>query len=200
LTLEPALTLIDPTLLYWIARILGLGYLAFELFLLITRRGKEKGRPADRGTLYAVWILIAGSCFLGFLLAPLITALRWPQSWFIICLGGFFLVTGLALRIWAIRHLGKFFTVDVGIQQGHMVIQDGPYRFVRHPSYSGSLLALVGVGFLTFNWLGLFLVVTCTMLAYALRISVEEKALLAQLGAQYADYTARTKRLIPGIY
>jgi len=200
LTLEPASTLIKPTLLYWIARILGLGYLAFELFLLITRRGKEKGRPADRGTLYAVWILIAGSCFLGFLLAPLITALRWPQSLFVICLGGFFLATGLALRIWAIRHLGKFFTVDVGIQQGHTVIQDGPYRFVRHPSYSGSLLALVGVGCLTFSWLGFFLIVACTLLAYALRISVEEKALLAKLGAQYAEYTARTKRLIPGIY
>jgi protein-S-isoprenylcysteine O-methyltransferase len=187
-------------LLYWIARILGLGYLAFELFLLITRRGKEKGRPSDRGTLYAAWILIAGSCFAGFLLAPLITALRWPQSLFIICLGGFFLVAGLALRIWAIRHLGKFFTVDVGIQQGHTVIQDGPYRFVRHPSYSGSLLALVGVGCLTFSWLGLFLIVTCTLLAYAVRISVEEKALLAQLGAQYAEYATRTKRLIPGIY
>jgi protein-S-isoprenylcysteine O-methyltransferase Ste14 len=118
----------------------------------------------------------------------------------VVCLGGFFLVAGLALRIWAIRHLGKFFTVDVGIQLGHTVIQDGPYRFVRHPSYSGSLLALVGVGCLTFSWLGLFLIVSCTVIAYALRIPVEEKALFAQFGAQYAEYAARTKRLIPGIY
>ena len=71
---------------------------------------------------------------------------------------------------------------------------------MRHPSYSGSLLALVGVGFLTFNWLGLFLIITCTLLAYALRIPVEEKAMLAQFGAQYAEYAARTKRLIPWIY
>jgi len=110
------------------------------------------------------------------------------------------LVSGIAFRIWAIRHLGRFFTVDVGIQQGHQVVEDGPYRFVRHPSYSGSLLALVGVGFLTFNWLGLFLIITCTLLAYALRIPVEEKAMLAQFGAQYAEYAARTKRLIPWIY
>jgi protein-S-isoprenylcysteine O-methyltransferase Ste14 len=102
----------------------------------------------------------------------------------------------------AIRHLGRFFTVDVRIQQGHQVVEDGPDRFVRHPSYSGSLLALVGIGFLTFNWLGLFLIITCTLLAYALRIPVEEKAMLflAQFGTQYAEYAARTKRLIPWIY
>jgi protein-S-isoprenylcysteine O-methyltransferase len=180
--------------------ILSCGYLGFELFLLATRRGKGEANSADRGTIRALWALIAGSCLAGFLLARHVTVLNWPVKLPIVCLATLLLVSGIALRIWAIRHLGRFFTVDVGIQQGHHVVEDGPYRFVRHPSYSGSLLALVGVGFLTFNWLGLFLIVTCTFLAYTLRIPVEEKAMLAQFGPQYAEYAARKKRLIPWIY
>ena len=181
--------------------ILACGYLGFELFLLATRRGKIKAKSADRGTIYAAWALILGGCFAGFLLARQVTLLNWPAySPPIVCLAVILLVGGITLRVWAIRHLGRFFTVDVGIQQGHHIVEDGPYRFVRHPSYSGSLLALVGLGFLTFNWLGLLLIATCTMLAYALRIPVEEKAMVGQFGAQYAEYAARTKRVIPGIY
>jgi protein-S-isoprenylcysteine O-methyltransferase Ste14 len=181
--------------------ILGLGYLGFELFLVATRRGKLKAKSVDRGTIIAAWILILGSCMSGFFVTRRITVLNWPaHSPGIICVAVLFLVGGVALRIWAIRHLGRFFTVNVGIQQGHKVIQDGPYRFVRHPSYTGSVLALTGLGFLTFNWLGLVLIVTCTWLAYALRIPVEEKVLMAQFGREYVEYAAHTKKLIPGIY
>jgi protein-S-isoprenylcysteine O-methyltransferase len=186
--------------IYWITYILGFGYLGLELFLLATRRGKEAARPADRGTLVAAWALILGGCFAGFFLAHRVTSLNWSERFWIVCLADLIIASGIGVRIWAIRHLGKFFTVDVGIQPGHHVVQDGPFRFVRHPSYSGSLLALAGIGCLTFNWLGLILIVTCTSLAYALRIPVEEKALLAQFGSQYAEYAARTKRLIPWIY
>lgn len=184
--------------------ILGLGYLGFELFILATRRGKVKGKSAksaDRGTIYAAWALILGSCGIGFFLARHITALNWPpHSPVIIGIAVLLELGGIALRIWAIRHLGRFFTVAVGIQHGHHVIQDGPYRFVRHPSYSGSLLALIGVGCLTFNWLGFILIAICTLWAYAIRIPVEEKAMLAEFGSEYEQYVARTKRMIPGIY
>ena len=183
--------------------ILGLAYLGFELFVLATRRGKvkAKAKSVDRGTIRAAWALILGSCIVGFFLSRHITVLNWPpHSAVIIGVAVLLLVGGVALRVWAIRRLGIFFTVAVGIQHGHRVIQDGPYRFVRHPSYTGSLIALTGVGFLTFNWLGLILIVICTLLAYALRISVEEKALLAEFGSEYQEYSARTKRLIPAVY
>ena len=180
--------------------ILACGYLGFELFLVATRRGKAKAKSADRGTIYVAWALILGGCFSGFLLARRLTALNWPVTAPVVCLAVFLLVGGVAFRIWAIRHLGRFFTVAVGIQRGHRLVDDGPYRFVRHPSYFGSVVALAGVGFLSFNWLGLFLIITCTLLAYALRVPVEEKAMLAHFGAQYAEYAGRTKRLIPWIY
>lgn len=187
-------------MLYWLTTILAFGYFAFELFLLTARRGKGSAKSTDRGTLIAVWVLITIGCFAGFLLARRMTALNWPEASWILCLADILLVCGLALRLWAVLHLGKYFTVDVGIQPGHRVIQDGPYQFVRHPSYSGAIIALAGIGCLTFNWLGLVLILTCTSLAYALRIPVEEKALLAQFGSEYEKYAARSKRLVPGIY
>jgi protein-S-isoprenylcysteine O-methyltransferase len=180
--------------------ILGLSYLGFELLILATRQGKGDSKSADRGTIYTCWILILGSCFTGFFLTRRLTVFNWPVTRPVVCLAVALLVGGIGLRIWAIRHLGRFFTVAVGIQEDHRVIDDGPYRLVRHPSYTGSLVALTGVGLLTFNWLGLLLIVSCTLLAYALRVAVEEKAMLAQFGARYAQYAARTKRLIPYIY
>jgi hypothetical protein len=104
------------------------------------------------------------------------------------------------LRVSGIVHLGKFFTVDVGIQQGHHVVQDGPYRFIRHPSYTGAMLALAGIACLTFNWLGFLVIIVCSLAAYCIRISVEEKVLLLNLGEDYRRYAGRTKRLIPGIF
>jgi protein-S-isoprenylcysteine O-methyltransferase Ste14 len=80
------------------------------------------------------------------------------------------------------------------------VIQDGPYRVVRHPSYSGSIIAIIGVACLTFNWLGFVVIIACLLVAYALRISVEEKVLFQSLGGEYRRYAERTKRLIPGIF
>jgi protein-S-isoprenylcysteine O-methyltransferase len=186
--------------LYWLTTMLAFGYFAVELFLLTARRGKQPVKSADRGTLIFVWGLITCGCFAGFLLARRITALNWPERSWILLFADLLLVCGLMLRLWAVRHLGKYFTVDVGIQPGHRVIEDGPYRFVRHPSYSGALIALAGIGCLTLNWLGLLLILIFTSLAYALRIPVEEKALLAQFGSEYEEYAARTKRLIPGVY
>jgi protein-S-isoprenylcysteine O-methyltransferase len=190
----------SPLVFFWITIFLAYGYVALELFLLLTRKGKAAAKPRDRGTLRLVLILIAGSCFFGFFVAKRIQALNWPENIVIVYLADILLASGIALRIWAIQHLGRFFTVDVTIQQGHRLVQDGPYRFVRHPSYSGAILALTGVGCLTFNWLGFLLILICTFVAYAFRIPVEERALREEFGAEYEKYAARTRRLLPGIF
>jgi protein-S-isoprenylcysteine O-methyltransferase Ste14 len=184
----------------WITHFLAAGFLLFEIYLLAVKRGRDPVKAGDQGTLRLVWILIGGGCLVGFLLAPKFSFFRWPDSLAIILGADLLLVAGIALRIWAIVHLGKFFTVDVGIQQGHRVVQDGPYRLVRHPSYSGSLLALTGIACLTFNGLGFLTIIVSSLLAYSLRISVEEKMLFEVLGDDYRRYAARTKRLIPGIF
>ena len=184
----------------WSTHVLAVGFLVLEIFLLIAKRGRNAVATGDQGTLPLVWILISGGCLVGFLLAPRVFVFRWPESLAIVLLADMLLLAGIILRIWAIVHLGKLFTVDVGIQQGHRVVQDGPYRFVRHPSYSGSMIALTGMACLTFNWLGFLVIIVSSLIAYSIRISAEEKMLFLNLGEDYRRYAARTKRLIPGIY
>jgi protein-S-isoprenylcysteine O-methyltransferase len=187
-------------MIFWITHSLAAGFLLVEIYLLAVRRCRDPEQQSDRGTLRLVWILIGCGCLAGFVLAPKVSCLRWPDSLAIVLLADLLLLAGIILRIWSVVHLGKFFTVNVAFQVGQRVIQDGPYRFVRHPSYSGSMLALVGLACLTFNWLGFVVIVACSLAAYALRISVEEKALLQNLGDEYRRYAERTKRLIPGIF
>ena len=115
-------------MIFWITHILAFGFLLLEIFLLAVRRCRDPRQPSDRGTLRIVWILIGSGCLVGFLLAPKVSFLNWPDSLAIVLLADLLLIVGMVLRIWSIVHLGKFFTVNVAIQEGQRVIQDGPYR------------------------------------------------------------------------
>ena len=64
-------------------------------------------------------------------------------------------VVGIAIRWYAIVYLGRFFTVNVAIAADHRLIDSGPYRFVRHPSYIGALMAFLGLGLTLGNWVSL---------------------------------------------
>ena len=89
---------------------------------------------------------------------------------------------------------------DVAIAGDHRLIDRGPYRLIRHPSYAGALLALAGFGLAMGSVPALAALLVPTLAAYHYRITVEEAALLHGLGAAYADYMRRTWRLIPGLY
>ena len=105
-------------------------------------------------------------------------------------------VAGIALRAYAIARLGRFFNTRVTVSPGQTVIDTGPYRLIRHPSYTGMLLTVFGILLGSTNWLAL----ACFLLVIpgtAYRIAVEEKALADGLGQSYRDYMRRTKRLIP---
>ena len=106
----------------------------------------------------------------------------------------------MALRWYAIFYLGRLFTVNVAIAADHTLIDSGPYRTIRHPSYTGALLVFLGLGISFGNWLSLIIVVVPTSLAFMQRIAIEEAALARALGDSYLRYMARTKRLIPGVY
>ena len=110
------------------------------------------------------------------------------------------MVAGLLLRWWAIVHLGRFFTVNVAVANDHRVVNTGPYRLIRHPSYTGILLTCLGVGLCFGNFASL-LVIVVPIVALALkRMRVEEAALAGALGDDYRTYMSHTKRLIPGVY
>ncbi|HKR68040.1 MAG TPA: isoprenylcysteine carboxylmethyltransferase family protein [Streptosporangiaceae bacterium] len=118
----------------------------------------------------------------------------------IVALGEIVAISGIALRTWAILTLDKFFTFAVGIADDHVVVQDGPYRVLRHPGYAGALLALAGAGIAMRNWLSLLLIVVGPALALGVRILVEEATMAGALGADYQAYANRTARLIPRIW
>jgi protein-S-isoprenylcysteine O-methyltransferase len=107
---------------------------------------------------------------------------------------------GLVLRWWAIFSLGRLFTVDVAIADDHELIVRGPYHLMRHPSYSGMMLAFAALAVTFQNWLSLACVLVPISAALAYRIYVEEIALEATFGDAYREYAATTKRLIPGLF
>lgn len=107
---------------------------------------------------------------------------------------------GMGLRLWSFHTLGRYFTFTVQTSTDQPVITTGPYRVIRHPSYAGVLLAVVGIGCLFANWLALGVLVVALFCAIVYRIHVEERALLHDIGEAYRSYAATHKRLIPFIW
>jgi protein-S-isoprenylcysteine O-methyltransferase Ste14 len=107
---------------------------------------------------------------------------------------------GLALRFWSFRSLGRYFTFTIQTSADQPVITDGPYQVIRHPSYAGLLLAVLGAGVLFENWLSLACLTLAFLFAIILRVRLEDRVLLRELGAPYAAYAATHKRLVPYVW
>jgi protein-S-isoprenylcysteine O-methyltransferase Ste14 len=171
-----------------------------EIVLAVVKRATPAiAQVEDRGSMRLLWVSVAfgvGSA----IAARSLRLGSLPGSLGLLRLLALVLmIGGLSIRWWAIRKLGRFFTVDVAIQPHQPVIQSGIYRFIRHPSYAGLLLTFVGLGVFFGNWPSLVLLMVPTTAAVVNRIAKEEAALLVALGAPYAAYCARSKRLIPGL-
>lgn len=108
--------------------------------------------------------------------------------------------SGLIIRGSAVAALGRAFRTTVEVDPGQAVVTTGPYRFIRHPSYSGLLLILAGLGLALGTWIGLVACVVLPLPALLWRIHVEEAEMLRVLGDRYRIYAAHTKRLIPGVW
>lgn len=191
------LTLRHPDLLFML---LGLSWGAYEM-LLSRRRRAADGGARDQGTLRLLWRVLYAAVALGVVLsmlgvwryAPhLQEPLRWTAC---VLLGG-----GLALRLWSIRVLARWFTVDVTIQEGHRLVRHGPYRYLRHPSYTGALLAFYGLALGMGNVLSLLAIVLPVTWAFLRRIQVEEAMLTQAFPEDYPDYAAHSWRLLPWVW
>lgn len=180
--------------------LIGLVYAVSEIALSVVKRSKGGARRADGHSLRFLWMTILASVVVAVMAPTVLPAAHSQVLETLYPLGLLLFVLGLALRWWAIVHLGRFFTVDVAIAADHRVVATGPYRWLRHPAYSGAILAFAGYGLCLCNWVSLFVVTVPVTLAFLGRVEIEESALRAALGDDYAQYCARTRRLLPGIY
>ncbi|MCJ7452791.1 MAG: isoprenylcysteine carboxylmethyltransferase family protein [Steroidobacteraceae bacterium] len=182
------------------AQTLGICYGLSEVALGIFKRSGAPSRETDRSSLRFLWLVILASIALAIVAAKTMPQFGSQLLAVGYSLGVLVFVLGLALRWYAIVYLGRFFTVDVAIAEDHRVVDSGPYRVVRHPSYTGALLGFLGFGICLGNWLSLAVVILPIALAFMRRIHVEEAALNAALGERYAAYARHTKRLVPWVY
>jgi protein-S-isoprenylcysteine O-methyltransferase Ste14 len=180
-----------------------LAWLALEVGMLIRDRIRGTGGTAeDRGPLILNFVVIVTAALAA---GAAQAALRHDPAWQfgsrpVTAAGLLLMWAGLALRIWAIRVLGNSFRTTVEVDPGQQVVDRGPYRWLRHPSYTGILLITTGLGLAEGNWLSLALLVVLPAAVLMRRIYVEEAVLTSVLGQPYADYRTRTKRLVPGLW
>jgi protein-S-isoprenylcysteine O-methyltransferase Ste14 len=171
-----------------------------ELLLNLFKRSKSNAVSKDRHSLKLIWLVNTASITLGIMAAYRLPAFHLHLGEIGLVIGRCLFVPGLVLRWWAIIYLGRFFTTNVAIAADHRLIDNGPYRFLRHPSYTGSLLALLGFTLCIPNWASWLLILVPCYAVTLWRIHVEEQALIGGLGEPYRSYMQRTKRLIPWIY
>jgi protein-S-isoprenylcysteine O-methyltransferase Ste14 len=170
--------------------------------LLLRRRGDAEaadwqGGEEDRRStpllivsygLAVVLLIVLGAADIG--TAPV------PARW----IGVAMITTGLTVRGWGMAVLGRFYTRTLRVIGDQHVVQDGPYRLIRHPGYAGSLLVWTGYCLGVGNWITFIVVAVLMLLAYGWRIRSEERMLSEHFGEAYCDYQRRTARLIPYLY
>ncbi|AIA08347.1 methyltransferase family protein [Streptomyces noursei] len=175
---------------------------AAEVLLQVRQRWRsERTERIERLSLLVFPVLIGGGIALAAPLRAAVPALSYstqsPAVRLAVLVAAW---AGIGIRLWAIVALGRFFRGTVHIQHGHRVVATGPYRYVRHPAYSGMLLAAAALGLLLDNAASWLVCTVCCLLAVGYRIRVEERMLLDALGEEYRSYAARTRRLVPGVW
>jgi protein-S-isoprenylcysteine O-methyltransferase Ste14 len=185
------MTLFEAVVFLWLGSEVLIGLVSF------LRSGVPRGRRQDRwsGPILVFFVFLAVYAGIGVSRRAHWAAID-PGQDLVFGLGIVLALIGIGVRWYAVLSLGRFFTTRVITRADQTVVRRGPYRFVRHPSYSGALLTVLGILLCQTNWLS----VACFVLAlpgFAYRIRVEERALVSALGEPYRDYMRRTKRLVP---
>lgn len=187
------MTLISPM---WLGLAFGLSELALSLF----RRARGGAVNKDGGSLAWFWIVIPLAMFLACWVAFSRTGWPLPGMPWPALAGEVFVIVGLMLRWYAIIYLGRWFTVNVAIAADQPLVDDGPYRYLRHPSYTGALLALAGLGLALGNAVSLAIILVLCIPVFLHRIQLEERVLAEAFGTRWDAYCERTWRLLPGVY
>lgn len=174
----------------------SVAWLAFWVYWLVAATGAKRSRPGTSrcpcaGARVAVVIVV-----FTFIKAPLLRGhsltVHNPLAE---AVGTILFVLGLGLAIWARVHIGANWGVPMSRREEPELVTSGPYRFIRHPIYSGVLLALLGTGIaVTLYWFAAVVLIGCYFVYSA---TVEERGMAEQFPQEYAAYRSRTRMLIP---
>ena len=169
----------------------------------VVRGGVEGAKSADskdggsiRVLLGGMWIALMLGFFLSFVKAGSFSR---DAQLPVFVIGVALMILGSLLRRWCFRTLGQYFTGDVKASADQPVIRTGPYRFVRHPSYTAGIMMFTGIGLALGSWFTFLLITIASIATYWYRVTIEERALLGTIGEQYASFMKERKRFIPHV-
>ena len=175
-----------------------LGSLA-ESLLLVRRR--DGAVAEDRWTLWIIVLASRAGLAAALAIAALAPGLRaHANDLWTLGFGVAAVLAGVALRAWAILTLGRYFRREVTIEPGQRLVRRGPYRLVRHPSYTGILLSFAGLGLAFGSWVSAAVAPLILFAGMLPRIRVEERALARAFGSDYTDYARSTARVLPHVW
>jgi protein-S-isoprenylcysteine O-methyltransferase Ste14 len=159
------------------------------------RRESSPSRWLHLGPLLvATWLVLAPQAGLPWLDERFVARAAWLP-----CTGAVLTATGLLFAVWARRHIGRNWSATVTIKAGHELVTSGPYALVRHPIYSGLLLAFAGTALARGEWRGI-VALFIVLLALWRKLRLEEHWMRERFGAPYDDYARRVKALIPFVF
>jgi protein-S-isoprenylcysteine O-methyltransferase Ste14 len=184
----------------WLFLIVLIAFFGMEVIQFFRQRGWR--RDATRIATPAFWVGVAVWMVLATVMlhrgSDIAPGASMGAGAGVFAVGMALLVAGAALRWWAFWALGQYFTFTVDVSSDQQVVTAGPYRALRHPGYAGGLLAMLGIGVVYANWVGLAGFAVPCLIIIVWRIRIEEAALLR--ATPYRAYAAHHKRLLPHIW
>jgi protein-S-isoprenylcysteine O-methyltransferase Ste14 len=186
----------------WLFLLLVIAFFGMEIIQFFRQRGWRKNATRVATPAFwvgvAVWTIVATVMLHGgSRLAP---GAGMGDGVTVFAVGMLLLAAGAGLRWASFWALGQYFTFTVDVSAEQNVVTRGPYRVLRHPGYTGGLLAMIGTGVIYANWVGLAGFVLPCLVIVIWRIGIEEAALLRTSGPAYRAYAAHHKRLVPLIW
>lgn len=169
----------------------------------VVKSGVEGVKSADSKDSGSLRVILGGmwiALLLAFVLA-FVRAWSFPEKARLplFATGVVLIFLGSLLRRYCFRTLGQYFTGDVRARADQPVIRSGPYRLVRHPSYTAGMMMFIGIGLALGSWFSFVLLTIATIATYRYRVMIEERALVEAIGEPYRSYMKETKRFIPHI-
>lgn len=179
---------------------IGACWLVFAAVWLVasiwTKRTVYRESAGERARYWALLVIAYVLLTLGRRFPYPFSLILVPQTASSTCIGAVICGCGLALAIWARLILGRNWSGVVTLKEGHEMVQRGPYRFVRHPIYTGLQSMFLGTA-IVFGHLAAFIGVALVFVSFWIKLSQEERLMLKQFPNDYPDYQRRVKRIIP---